>query len=282
MVSGLNEGPRAPSPGVVLRLLNVGKRDTGDDLAGLKQRPVFILSTGRTGTQYLAYHFDKNPDVCALHEPAPSRGLRFWTVAYLEGSVDLPMMTSTLRRYRTGFFAEITESVYVESNNFLAGFAESLIAEFDQPTLIHVVRDPRTYVRSAINKGAASGLKGIVNSVVPFAHLDLERDSDDPTIQRSARYWTLVNEHLRGVGERYPSYHLFKYEDLFESASGEFARLVDTVGAGEHALSARREVGKVNQSPRDLVPPWEEWSRAQQRVLTEECGEAMTRFGYVT
>jgi hypothetical protein len=201
-------------------------------------------------------------------------------VAYLEGDVDLAMMTRTLRRYRTGFFAELTESVYVESNNFLAGFAESLIEEFDEPTLIHVVRDPRSYVRSAINKGAASGLKGFANRFVPFAHLDLERDSDAPIIQRSARYWTLVNEHLRSVGEGYSSYHLFKYEDLFDGRSGEFQRLVGVVGAGEGVLDPRRDVEKVNQSPLDLIPPWDEWSTTQQRVLADECGEVMTRFGY--
>lgn len=268
------------APPAVLRLLDLGKEDDGEDLTKIDQRPVFILSTGRTGTQFLAYHFDKGPDVRALHEPVPSRGLRFWTVAYLEGAVERSMMRRTLRRYRTGFFDGMTESTYVESNNFLAGFAEALIEEFSQPTLIHVVRDPRTYVRSAINNGAASGLKGLVNRFVEFAHLDLDREAAHPAILRSARYWTLLNQHLLRVGEGYPGYSSFKYEDLFDDGSDEFARLVDLVGGGSQVLDAAGDDGRVNRSTQDLLPPWNEWSATQQRAVIDTCGDLMARFGY--
>jgi hypothetical protein len=265
----------------MLRLLNLGKKDSGEDLRKIRQRPMFILSTGRTGTLYLAHHFGRDPDVRAVHEPRPSRGLRFWTVAYLEGAVDPSMMASTLRRYRTGFFDQTTERVYVESNNFLAAFAESLIETFDQPTLIHVVRDPRGYVRSAINNGAASGIKGLVNRV-PFAHLDLEPNSEHPAIRRSARYWLLVNEHLRAVGEKYPNYALFRYEDLFDTRSDEFERLVEVVGAGERRRDARLDDDRVNRSMGNLLPPWDEWSLAQRQVVLDTCGGLMSRFGYDT
>jgi hypothetical protein len=276
------EAARSHTSVGVLRLLNLGKKDSGEDLKEIEQRPVFILSTGRTGTQFLAYHFDRDSHVRALHEPTPSRGLRFWTVAYLEGAVEPSVMTNTLRRYRTGFFDKITEPVYVESNNFLAGFAESLIEEFDEPTLIHVVRDPRTYVRSAINNGAASGLKGLANRLVAFAHLGFEPDSEHPTIRRSARYWTLLNKHLQSVGESYPAYHLFRYEDLFAANSDEFERLVEVVGAGTRVLDARRDHGRVNQSTRDVLPTWDDWLPAQQRVVIDTCGDLMAPFGYDT
>lgn len=264
----------------LLRLINLGKRDSDEDLRNIEQNPVFILSTGRTGTKYLAHHFNRDPDICALHEPPPSRGLRLWTTAYLEGAVDHSMMTDTLRRYRTGFFEKISESLYVESNNFLAGFAESLIEEFDKPKLIHVVRDPRTYVRSAINNGAASGLKGLANRFVPFAHLGLEPNSVHPTIQRSARYWTLLNEHLKRVGEDYAAYHLFKYEDLFHTEFDEFYRLAKVVGAGTRTLDEPGENVRMNRSTRELVPRWEDWSPDRQRVVIDTCGDLMTRLGY--
>lgn len=264
----------------VLRLLDIGKRDTGQDLKDIAQRPVFILSTGRTGTQFLAHHFDRDPRVCALHEPVPSRGLRFWTVAYLEGAVDQGSMSRTLRVYRTGFFDKISEPIYIESNNFLAGFAETLIDEFDEPTLIHVVRDPRSYVRSAINKGAAKGLKGLTNRYVPFSHLGLESDSENPTVQRTARYWTLVNSHLRTTGQDYAGYHLYRYEDLFQGDSAAFKELADLIGIRDPAINRFMEGGRINESPRELMPPWDQWAHSEQEIVIEECGELMAHFGY--
>jgi hypothetical protein len=267
------------SRAAVLRLLNLGRKDTGENLRDIHQRPVFILSTGRTGTQFLAHYFDRDPRAHAVHEPSPSRGLRFWTVAYLEGVVERPAMASTLRRYRTGSFKNIGAPIYIESNNFLAGFAESLIDEFNEPLLIHVVRDPRTYIRSAINNGAASGLKGLANRFVPFAHLPLDSEAEHPEIMRSALYWNLLNGHLYKVGQGYSSYHRFRYEDLFIAGTTQFGRLTELVGAGRGEESVVAEE-KVNQSPRNLMPSWAEWSQGQKRVVIETCAEMMARFGY--
>lgn len=264
----------------VLRVLDLGRNDTGQNLKDIPHRPVFILSTGRTGTQFLAHHFDNDPRVRAFHEPAPSRGLRLWTVAYLEGAVDQASMTRTLRAYRTGFFEGIDEPIYVESNNFLAGFAESLICEFDEPTLIHVVRDPRTYVRSAINNGAALGWKGFANRYLPFAHVELEPTSENPSIQRSARYWSLVNRHLHTVGESYDAYHVFRYEDLFSDDSQTLSRLAEIIGVGDRAMSRPESTRRLNQSPHSVMPPWEEWSPSEQTIVIDECGELMAHFDY--
>ena len=267
------------SAATVLRLFNLGKRDTGENLKAILPRPVFILSTGRTGTQFLARHFDRDPRTHAVHEPSPSLGLRFWTVAYLEGQVQPSAMTRTLRRYRTGFFRDIAEPVYIESNNFLAGFAEALIEEFDEPLLIHVVRDPRTYVRSAINNGANTGVKGLANRLVPFAHLPLDSESEHPAIQRSALYWSLLNKYLHEVGKDYSSYHCVRYEDLFVSDMSRFRWLTELVGAGQYERPVD-ESRRVNESPRDLIPPWSQWSEGQKRVVTETCAEVMALFDY--
>lgn len=274
------EVARDKSTPSTLRLLNLGRRDTGENLKEILPRPVFILSTGRTGTQFLANYFALDPQVYAVHEPSPSLGLRFWTVAYLEEGVDRSMMTATLRRYRTGFFKNISHPIYIESNNFLAGFAESLIEVFDDPLLIHIVRDPRTYVRSAINNGATVGLKGLANRLVPYAHLDLERTSEHPEIDRSARYWTLLNKYLHDVGQEYAFYFWFRFEDLFVDNSVHFRRLVDVVGAGDDMDSIEWS-RKVNKSPKDLMPRWDEWSEGQKRVVIETCGDTMAHFGYV-
>ena len=45
-------------------------------------RMIFVLSTGRTGTKFLAEYFNNNyPDITALHEPKPSYLLRLMSNA---------------------------------------------------------------------------------------------------------------------------------------------------------------------------------------------------------
>ena len=127
---------------------------------------------------------------------------------------------------------------------------------------------------------ASSGVKGLINQFVPFAHLDLEPNSEYPTIRRSATYWTLLNHHLKHVGENYPNYYLFRYEDLFDSTSVEWQRLVQVIGTGTRALDAPRIDERVNQSPSNLLGPWDDWPPAQQKVLLDSCGDLMVEIGY--
>ena len=169
---------------------------------------------------------------------------------------------------------------YVEANNFLAGFARSITTQLTEPIIIHVVRDPRTYIRSAVNNGADVGLKGFINRHVPYAHLPLDSASRNPVLLRSATYWTLVNAVLDEVGQNYRYYYRFRYEDIFGSSHErlhEFARLIGIEPESGRLLPMNR---KMNASWSKILPPWDQWTDEDRSIVWSTCGGLMKRYGY--
>ena len=107
-------------------------------------------------------------NVCALHEPRPSRSLRIASNRFLCGKLSRQQMARRLAHARQALLGAMTEPIYIESNNSLYGFIDVLDEVFDQPYVLHVVRDPRTYIRSWINFGVYHGLKGLAGRFFPY------------------------------------------------------------------------------------------------------------------
>ena len=153
---------------------------------GKFERAVLLLSTGRTGTKALASYFDTAfENVCALHEPPRSRHLRVASNRHLRGRLSEQQLVETYAAARRARFASIREPIYVESNPFLHGFVGVFDRVFDAPRVVHIVRDPRTYVRSYINHGAFRGIKGLAARYYPDWMIKPERL--DPKARRRWR-----------------------------------------------------------------------------------------------
>lgn len=246
-------------------------------LNNINKKTVFILSTGRTGTKFLAEFFNRAPDVFAVHEPKPSRVLRFWTMAYLQRKVSEPKMREILNKFRAKKIHSTDEEIYIESNNFMAGFTNAITKELEDSTIIHIVRDPRDYVKSAMNKGADSRLKGLANRFLPYAHLPLKRKKHAVLI-RTAEYWKLVNEYLEGADSK-SSYHLYKFEEIFDPKSKKLENLIGVLGVELVPESSDRNQ-KVNKAHLKVMKSWESWSNEECRIVDEICGPLMKKYGY--
>jgi len=151
--------------------------------------------------------------------------------------------------------------------------------------VIHVVRDPREHARSSLNHGTGSGGKGLANRLVPFWYPDVRRilalDHAPTWLERAAGVWAISNACLRDAAPRLGDYHCLAYERIFDSEHSGLRRLCDILGLefpGERAaLPATR---RINQSRRDRLPPWREWTPEQCRQLDRICSPMMQAFGY--
>ena len=133
-------------------------------------------ASGRTGTQFLAHYFDANYDrVVARHEPPPARLLRMASHAHMSGYLSDRQLRALLAYKRRRHDAGAGADWYLESNPFLVGFADVLGDAWKNPTIIHVVRDPREHARSALNHGTGRGLKALANRLLPFWFPDVRR-----------------------------------------------------------------------------------------------------------
>jgi hypothetical protein len=249
-------------------------------------KTALILSSGRTGTQFLAHYFDANFDgVVARHEPPPARWLRLASHAHMRGSLSSERLIALLAYKRRRFDDRLQADLYVESNPFLAGFADVLGEVWEEPTVIHVVRDPREHARSSLNHGTASGLKGLANRLLPFWYPDVRRilalDHRPSWLERAAGVWSIVNTLLRNAAPRYDGYHLLHYEEIFdESHSGlrELCRILDLDYRDADAPVAPGD--RINPAHLDVLPPWREWSQEQCVALDRICSPLMHEFGF--
>jgi hypothetical protein len=180
--------------------------------------------------------------------------------------------------------------VYLEANPYLYGFASVLDRVFARVRVIHLVRDPRSYVTSAINSGAASGLKGLVASTFPFASLQPHRAEpqcfsaakDWSPVERFAWGWTFVNRRLASVADHFGDrYRRVRYEELFRPDGRAARELADWLELRE--IPGRLELllrSPVNASRGSRIGPWERWSDGERAHLFAHCGELMQDLGY--
>ncbi|MBN2301994.1 MAG: sulfotransferase [Lentisphaerae bacterium] len=129
----------------MLKLGLVGKPDwNGIDTA-------FIVSTGRTGTKFLARFIAGVAGFNAVHEPRPD--LLKYALTYAQGKHSFDNATKFIEQSRRTAPADTRRracSVYVESNNRLFSLLKPLRALFPNAKIIHIVRDGRSYVRSGM------------------------------------------------------------------------------------------------------------------------------------
>lgn len=264
------------------------------------KKSVFILSTGRTGTVYLADILNQLDGVLAAHEPKPSRVLNAWTTAYLEGKVADRFMAAALAGKRQNL-ANLDLEFYVESNNFIAGFASSLDQVFKNASVIHIVRDPRDFVTSLTNRGDASGIRGLFNKYVPYWAYRPKgvRKSKLTAYTRPAYRWMAINQFLSDWGKNHPSnYHFFKFEEVFDKKNPvKLKPLLRAIGLTDKQISrldfaAKPRPAKAsfslldkpassqNQSKIQIMAKWRNWSQADKQAVADICEPLMRRYGY--
>ena len=255
------------------------------------EKIVLIVSTGRTGTRAIAHHLDTCYDqVRALHEPPPTRfRLRRAANRFLCNRMSRAELVKVLRGERGRMLAETTQAIYVESNPGLAGFMDVFGEVFPSFQILHVVRDPRTYIQSALDWGVFRGLKGVLANRLPFwlpkPDLTEPRDVRWRNLshqQRLAWYWKRINEHLDRGAQLYPGrYTRMRYEDLFARDGSGLARFVEWIGlppTEKLTLSANSE--NVNASRPRQGTKWAQWTAEDKRAVLHFCAPLMREYGY--
>lgn len=246
---------------------------------------VFVLSTGRTGTKFLAEYFNANYDsVLALHEPKPSYRLRLYSNAYVDGRLSAEMLISAYRADRRRILETLVAPIYIEATGYLYGFVDVLDRLADNPIILHILRDPREFVRSAHNHGSHSGLKWLVTTFLPYWYPPVRRVLEGrrlkSSIGLSSAKWLLINRKLLESGPRHHDYHLIRFEDLFDEANTGLRRICEILGLdfAERGRVAPSE--KVNKGRLQKLEKWSRWTVEQCRELQEICSPLMQQYGY--
>jgi hypothetical protein len=187
-------------------------------------KPVsFILSTGRTGTQFFSNYLSRTCEgLLCLHEPFPSRRFKWYSNFYLNGKLSREFIAKQYLAKRKSILHNDKINHYVESSNFLFGCVEPINEGIEELRVIHIIRHPITYTVSHLNKGFWNGIKGFTARNIPgwLEFIDKEiKSSHDPVMILLAR-WVYVNEVISSYQKTNPYLNL-RFEDIFDSEASD-------------------------------------------------------------
>lgn len=223
-------------------------------------RPVFVVSTGRSGSQMIAHALRAHPRICALHEPPPH--LYVESLAKWRGTSRAHRVLLRVAMKRTPLITQVIENgyAYVESSLYCAHLIPELRRLFGAK-FVHLHRDVGSFVESGLKRGwyapAERGGPGVRLRAVlrrrlmidvgnPGIDHRLEAPADLSRPQKIAWLWCQINGAiLRGLAAIPP-------EDTMtmpvETANrGALERLLDFVGLApdERWISRMDEIAQT-------------------------------------
>lgn len=116
------------------------------------QKVVFVLSTGRAGSQTIAKMFKADSAVSAFHETFYYLINRM-SVEYLAGKITRDKVKQKLILYFKNASFIKPDTLYLESDQMFSPFIQILEEIFDTPKYIWLIRHPKTFMHSATSRG---------------------------------------------------------------------------------------------------------------------------------
>lgn len=293
----------------------------------MPKKRVFISSTGRTATQFFAKYLNVMVEgSVSLHEPGtpwfskPKQLLgqvRDYGVYHLslgQGS-NKHSMYKLSRDYVAGdiskenacknivqmndkvdaLYAKDAE-VVVCSSGHIYGLMGLLDEIYSDSRFVFVLRDPRTWIGSALHKIEYS-LYGPIEIFYRKISLQPSCFSDDPYLaqwrkmskfEKYCWFYAKLNEIVLSEMQDKPNFRVFRYEDIFlsEQKTEHFQELLTFAtdfSAGAMPCHFKAELmGKKVDSKQSAPASWEGWTPEQAQIMQKHCGKIMQQYGYGT
>ncbi len=254
--------------------------------------PVFILSTGRAGSKFMAKLLALSPRITSFHEPRPT--LQYFSNHAFHNQTEKSALSKMIDAARMESILDvfIKDKIYAESNQCLTFFAPVIAGLFRNSRFVHVWRHPGDFVRSAICKGWHKNDSIWESGRVQMPDQNQWAQLDH--IEKLSWVWATTNAFLEDFKSRIsPGRSLtLKLEDLLERRE-EIDRLMAFAGGEKlpekevEALRARRINELVihpNEPPNmhkiPSFPAYSDWTGEMKKKLHGFCGPLAKSFGY--
>lgn len=250
---------------------------------------VFILSSGRTGTVFISKVMSALPGVSSCHERRGriARLLNFAKSDFRESGAFDKILGALICKELLKISRK--KDLHFEINNMMSNFPEDVYRKFPEAVYIHLVRDPRDYIRSAINWTLSKPLNKFFLLHFPFwaprpdKYL-LGNDDISKLFEIFTGHWVRANENYLRLKNRTKKYYLLKFEDLNNDPAHffeEILKITDFQNWRDVKPIMEKLIKKTpkNESKK-IFNSWPRWEDKYTRHLNGKCGELMGAFGY--
>ena len=254
-------------------------------------QPILIISTGRTGTIFFSRLFaDLYPDSASYHERGTSRPIQILTNLHFSHLFPKSGLKAAWKLLKGGEIESCEKKFHIDANCFLYGLAPLAPELYPNLKVVHIVRDPRTYVTSHLNFARQKGTSFIANYFVPFWQPNPFLVGELPTskiigLTRFEKYcwiWNFKNRVMEQLEHSETPYMRVRFEDLFNTDNPEdlFSKITDFIGMPRATEIRDRFREPANTSAKTDFPEWSEWTPQQAMQLQSFCGERMIKYSY--
>lgn len=216
---------------------------------------VFIVSGGRTGTQYFGDLLTEViEDTFSVHEPDladPTNPARLWRAIrtfglyhmvlgriagrtgirniarrWQTGQIGRPAAAAAIRRHRDTYYRDAPGSLIVESYSQWYGLADVVADVYPRCKIIGLVRDPRDWVTSWLNHGGqhdGRDLTGLFGqrrlSPADFGQSDLAARWDRASrFEKHCWDWWMINQRITDAAAASENMRIWRFEDVFTAS----------------------------------------------------------------
>ncbi len=254
-----------------------------------RNRPcVFILSTGRVGTETLSELFGLSKNVLSYHEPAPTLyGLSKLAYEYSDDLAAKKVLTEAFYTARKDLLKYSLDcgKGYVETSPQVTFLAPMILNLYPYARFIHIIRDPRHVLRSGMRRKWFDGNSADKTRITPLTNSDASQKWDQYTaFQKNIWLWTETNRWIKQFCSTTPSENVLslRSEDIFEDKPNVVEKIFDFIGAPlPPSKKIDRLLGKkLNAQRTGDFPAASIWTESMNNDLTAIAGDTAQSFGY--
>lgn len=255
--------------------------------------PVFILSTGRSGSKTIATLLDCSENVTAYHEPRPA--FQYFSNYAFHHQSEVKILSNMIDAGRMEMILEvfIKDNIYVESNQCLTFFAPVIARLFKKSKFVHLIRHPGDFIRSGIRKGWHKNDSIWESGRVRMADKNQWAKMDQ--IEKLSWVWNMTNSFIEEFKYRVEDERIFdlKIEDLSVN-DNKINELLRFVGAqyipwGKIKKLQKKRVNKLkiglNEPPNIKkiydFPVYTDWDEEMKNKLKGILKDSAFRYKYV-
>jgi len=248
---------------------------------------IFVLSTGRVGTETLSALLNLSPNILSLHEPHPL----LYQLARNAYQNEMTGCESVWDDAVMGLRSDLFDSAlasgvgYVETSPQATFLAPAFYRMVPDVKFIHLIRHPATVVRSGMRRGWYAGHSADATRITPKdGSEDFNVWSGMTPLAKIAWLWSETNRWICEFTGKLPEekYMLLKAGDIF---SGDKNVLKKLYGFCSSEYPGEKRVNKIlsknyNKSRAGDFPPFEKWSSADVGQLKSHAGEMAKKMEY--
>jgi len=244
----------------------------------------FILSSGRTGTVFLNNVVKNIPGITSKHE-RHGRVLRILNNLKYSGmsnslfdKIALLLIVTKIKKYKDN-----SNVIHIEINNMIKYYINDVYKKFPDANYIHIVRDPREHIASAVSWAHTNPISRLIKLYVPYSSPSIKKikgENNDTVLSKMAlENWKSTNKLYSEIENVSNNYHLLKFEDL-KKDSVKFIKIILKISGYKEKYNDVYIEEAVRQAGKNASKNKGNNKHISNKYIREQCSQLMNKFGY--